>query len=184
MTVTTEKHSQRGRPKLPPGKRKLPSMGFRPTPDLRAELERAAGANERSLSHEIEARLEWSFIAEGAERAAFGGEHVDALMRVLGNAVRLIEAGSGSKWQEDRKAFTWVKATIEKLLDALGPAAGAYTDGEQGRLGDVIGKMFVSEFLKKVSAAGAYTDDELGRVADDISKTIESDFGKKEKKEG
>ena len=180
----SQPHRQQGRPPLGPDEGKRSVLNARITTRLRANLEMAAAETGRSLSQEIEFRLEQSFLRETAQHEAFGGEHVDALMRVLGNAVRLIEATGGKKWQEDRETFTWVKATIEKLLDALGPAAGAYTDGEQGRLGDDIGKLFVTEFLKKVSAAGAYTDDELGRVADDIGKTIESDFGKKEKKEG
>ncbi len=79
-----------------------------------------------------------------------------------------------------RAATTWVKATIEKLLDALGPAAGAYTDGEQGRLGDDIGKMFVTEFLKKVSAAGAYTGGELDTAADESGRTYVFESQRKE----
>ena len=44
-------------------------MGFRPTPWLRKKIEAAAKANGRSMSQEIEVRLELSFAREQWERA-------------------------------------------------------------------------------------------------------------------
>ena len=59
--MTMAKKSKMGRPPLPPGKRRGPSMGFRPTPEIREKLEAAARANGRSMSQEIEERLGQSF---------------------------------------------------------------------------------------------------------------------------
>ena len=149
MTVTIVKKRKPGRPPSGPYEDKRKTLSTRITAGLRECLEEAAEATGRSLSQEIEFRLEQSFLRETAQYEAFGGEHVDALMRVLGNAVRLIEATGGKKWQEDRETFTRVKVVTEKLLDALGPAGGAYTDGKQRKIADDISKTFVSEFVKK-----------------------------------
>ncbi len=77
-----------GRPPLPPDKRRLPSMGFRPTPTIRAKLEEAARANGRSMSHEVEARLERTFVE-------FGKEETFPVARLLANAIHTIEAVTG-----------------------------------------------------------------------------------------
>ncbi len=58
-------------------------MGFRPTPTIRAELEEAARAKGRSMSHEVEARLERSFVE-------FGKEETFKLARLLANAIQTI----------------------------------------------------------------------------------------------
>ncbi len=50
-----------GRPPLSHKERRLASMGFRPTPEIRTKLEVAAAENKRSLSKEIEFRLEMTF---------------------------------------------------------------------------------------------------------------------------
>ncbi len=51
-----------GRPVISDDHRRLSPMGFRPTPAVREKLEQAAVRNCRSLSKEIEFRLEASFI--------------------------------------------------------------------------------------------------------------------------
>ena len=53
-----------GRPRLAPGKRRGASMGFRPTPAIREKLEKTATENGRSMSQEIETRLELSFARD------------------------------------------------------------------------------------------------------------------------
>ena len=58
-----EKRKQ-GRPALKPEDRRLPSMAFRPTRDLRKTLEASAAKLGRSLSKEIEYRLERSFLMD------------------------------------------------------------------------------------------------------------------------
>ena len=55
---------KQGRPTMDPKKRKLASVGFRPTPKLRSQLETAAAEDGRSMSQEIVSRLEASFIRE------------------------------------------------------------------------------------------------------------------------
>lgn len=52
----------RGRPKLPPEKKKGTVLAFRPTRETRRNLEIAAERSGRSLSAEIEWRLAVSFL--------------------------------------------------------------------------------------------------------------------------
>ncbi len=147
MTVTFKLP---GRPPLPPGQRKLDSLGFRPTPAVRAKIEAAAKANGRSLSREVESRLEESFLNEEAKYEAFGGRHVYALMRLLGSAVSVIEAGTGRKWRDDRVTYHQVKATIDKLLYGLGPAsAGEHDDRTLLEKADAIGETLAAVVLKR-----------------------------------
>ena len=63
MTAT----KKMGRPTLPKDQRRGASMGFRPTPEIRQRLEAAAQENGRSMSQEIEHRLERSFIMEDVD---------------------------------------------------------------------------------------------------------------------
>ena len=54
----------KGRPPLPDDKKRGPAIQFRATPRIRAQLERAAAENQRSLSREIESRLEASLLQD------------------------------------------------------------------------------------------------------------------------
>ncbi len=58
------KARKRGRPALPPKEKKRPSMGFRPSPANRKQIEQAAAKSGLSMSQEIERRLERSFAEE------------------------------------------------------------------------------------------------------------------------
>ena len=90
MTKQRKPHRM-GRPPLPPGEKKLPSVGFRPTPALRVSLEDAAQQHGRSVSKEIESRLERSVQSD----EALGGPELYALFRLLGAAANLVEARTG-----------------------------------------------------------------------------------------
>ena len=71
-----------GRPTFPPGKKKLSPLGFRPTPELREQLDNASKSNGRSVAQEIQSRLEKSFIVDtrGTEfREWFGTELKDGI---------------------------------------------------------------------------------------------------------
>ena len=111
-----------GRPALPPGERKLASLGFRPTPELRLELERAAQENGRSVSKEIESRLENSFLDEDSRNREFGGKALRALFRMLGAAAEIAEARTNKSWDKDQETYLTVKYAWEQLIRSLRPA--------------------------------------------------------------
>jgi hypothetical protein len=105
---------KRGRPALPPEEKKRPSMGFRPTPDLRRRLEAATDASGRSLSQEIESRLERSFSEEPGSRAAYH------LIRLFGAAIGMAEQQSG-KAVTDYQTYVMAQNAISRLLDQFKP---------------------------------------------------------------
>ncbi len=116
----TIKRSKMGRPPLPPGERRGASMGFRPTPQIRAKLEQAAHENGRSMSQEVEARLEASFLDEEARNREMGGKELQALFRLLGAAAEIIEARTGRNWSEDWETGIAVFSAWQRLLvDAM-----------------------------------------------------------------
>ncbi len=78
------------------GKKASPT-GFRPTPRLRSALEKMSKENGRSLSQEIESRLETSFHAE----REYGGAQQQALFRALAAVASVIEERTGKRWIED-----------------------------------------------------------------------------------
>ena len=77
-----------GRPPLPPEKRKLQAVGFRPTPEVRRKLEEAAIAAGRIMSQEIQSRLEYSFVADQVHETM---AHVSQVMDELYQRVLRLE---------------------------------------------------------------------------------------------
>ncbi len=110
-----------GRPPLPPGERRRASMGFRPTPDIRRELEQAAFANGRSLSQEIEARLEISFAVEQTRAEAFGGDATYAVTKALAAAADAVSQKAKRSWLENAGVYREAEKAIFLLLDAFRP---------------------------------------------------------------
>jgi len=113
---------KRGRPTLPKAERKRGVLGFRARDELRQWLTDAAKLSGRSVSEEIEHRLEQSFetpdLIAGAFRAAFGETNGD-LMRAITTAIWLTERRTGKKWNEDEKTASHVREAIETVAHAL-----------------------------------------------------------------
>ena len=95
-------------------------MGFRPTPGVRAKLERAAQANGRSMSQEVESRLEASFLKEEAKYDEFGGEKYYRLGRLLVSAIHEGEMISGQRWFETPDSIDRTAAFLVSFLDGYG----------------------------------------------------------------
>ena len=112
-----QKPRKSGRPALTPEKKKLPPVGFRPTPGLKAILDQAAEVNGRSLSKEIESRLERSVQSD----EAMGGGRLYALFRMMGAAANLVEAGMGKEWSEDIDTYLAVKEAWLPLIEDASP---------------------------------------------------------------
>ena len=106
-----------GRPPLPPGKRRGASMGFRPTPAVRAKLEEAATANGRSMSQEVEERLGQNF----KEDEILGGMRLRALLLLFGNTAALVEQQTGESLFEDWGTWIAVQGAWKRLGATFGP---------------------------------------------------------------
>jgi hypothetical protein len=87
------------------------TLTTRITDETRAALDAAAAANGRSLSQEIEFRLERSFAGERAYadmiQLAFGGAEPYGLLQVFIAMARQQEArkGDGTSWTQDKETF-------------------------------------------------------------------------------
>ncbi len=111
------KKPKMGRPPLAPGKRRGASMGFRPTPEVREKIEEAAKAKGRSMSQEVEHRLEQSFEGE----KALGGRQFRAMFSLFGNAAVLIEQQTGKSCFEDWNTWVAVQEAWKRLGVTFGP---------------------------------------------------------------
>ena len=107
-----------GRPPLPPGKRKRPSMGFRPTAEMRKQLEEASANSGLSLTQEVERRLERSFSDEDQ----LGGLAVYRLALIFGLTKQLVEKVTEGKFESDRFTFDQVVESWTAVLAKLRPA--------------------------------------------------------------
>lgn len=107
-------------------------MGFRPTLDIRQKLEEAAATSGRSMSQEIERRLERSFEEQARQediRAAvldqvyesFGGKGRFHIMHALEKAAMLVEERTGERFLFDRQTAELVKDAWSKILDSTLP---------------------------------------------------------------
>lgn len=113
-----------GRPALKPEDRRLPPMGFRPTLDLRGKLDQASAESGKSLSQEIESRLERSFLSDSANErvieAAFADKTTYRLMVMLATAKSLAEEETGkSTFKDWETQYAFMQAS-EMLLYTFG----------------------------------------------------------------
>src|SRR6516162_1316632 len=118
---------RRGRPPLDPQKAKRASFNTRLRPALKVALEAAAEKQGRSLSEEIESRLERSLEEERQLTDALElvfGRQVAGLILAIGCAVKeALPRRRRSDWLSDRKMFRLAADTINFLLQAVDPAS-------------------------------------------------------------
>lgn len=100
---------RRGRPALPEAERRQ-QIGVRTAPSLKADLERAAAENGRSVAQEAELRLVQSFEAE---RQA-GGRETARLLSMLANEIALIEMRTRKAWHRDLTTWAAVAEMFSK----------------------------------------------------------------------
>ena len=111
-----KKKRARGRPLLPPSKGKRNQLVFRVTNEMRARLEAAAEVSGRSLSHEMETRLERSFWEEDKTYESFGGRDKHRLMKWLALSIHVAEGITEKSWRKDRKTALFAVAAMSELL--------------------------------------------------------------------
>ena len=88
-------------------------------PDLRAALDQAAQENNRSLSQEVEKRLDESFKLPARMARDFGPPHIAAFSRLVSEVGQTVEVLTGKRWREDRFTFEALKSAVNILLDRL-----------------------------------------------------------------
>ncbi len=112
------------------------TLTTRITDRTRKRLDKAAQATGRSLSQEIEFRLEQSFAEEKTQSFveavavrgvydSFGREDIFLVARLLSTAIQMIETRTGKIWMDDPEAHRQTQEAAIKVLDAFRPPAGA-----------------------------------------------------------
>ena len=132
--VGKRKQTQRvGRPPLGPNEGKRMVINTRTTKEFHEKLVAATAASGRSLSQEIEARLERSFGEEENLRFAystiFGDEALHRVMMAMIIIIRSTEEEHGLPWREDPAAREEAAMFFKDLLD--GEAGGLFKKGGQ-----------------------------------------------------
>jgi predicted DNA-binding protein len=115
---------RRGRPPKSEATRKSEPVSIRLTPELRARLdeERMSDKPSRTLSQEIEMRIEESFYFDNRLKQLLGGaDYYYFLLRILAQQIAFIEHQTGRRFVEDPFAFDQVKAAIDTILDHFKP---------------------------------------------------------------
>ena len=120
--VRKRKQRQRvGRPPLGPDEDKRMVINTRTTKELHEKLTAFAKASGRSLSQEIESRLERSFGEEENLRWAFsaiiGDEELMRVMILMASIIRSTEEEHGLPWREDPAAREEAALFFKDLLD-------------------------------------------------------------------
>ncbi len=126
MPVTITK---RGRPKKSAEERRGYSLSANITDELKGKLDTAAKSSGRSLSHEVEFRLEMSFehdefkrLSDGKSEHVVGDPGAQKLLATLGSAAGLISERNNKNWWEDPETYDAVCELWKELLVNLRPA--------------------------------------------------------------
>jgi hypothetical protein len=135
---------RRGRPALPVGEAKRASFNTRLRNDTKERLEKEARKAGRSLSEEIEYRLERSIQVQDAQCEVFGGKLPLILMRALAAYGAATSATRGKDYLSDKSVFDEVFAQWFAALYTLRPGvifASAENPGIQWNLPDAVKDM-------------------------------------------
>lgn len=92
-------------------------LSIRTTAEGRERLVKAAEQQGRSLSEEIETRLQLSFQRDDA----YGGFANAAFVNLLGALIRDAEAETGKRWRADPATWRVVRERIIRDLDERAP---------------------------------------------------------------
>lgn len=173
VTEETKTAKARGRPRLPEEERKGAHIKIRTRGGTRERLEAAAARHGRSVSEEVERRLEESFVREGTESDATRFEIEAAYSEVQ----KMMEAAAGGPvFLSLGQAIAGAVKDAFELMEDEG-----FTDAEKDFLGDDFKRERVvqaaetalREALDKLRAAGEILDDRnLGKVSKILSENF------------
>ena len=122
--ATRKPARKRGRPPLPPEEGKRYPLNMRTTKEVREKLEAAASESGRSLTQEVEFRVQQSLRDDEARFEAFGGTHNYALMRLISAAIAAIETGRGAKWTEDSSVLHEAQGLAARVFEMYALVVG------------------------------------------------------------
>ena len=92
--------------------RKTATLSIRTSVDLRSKLQTSLEESGRSLTQEVEMRLEKSFQSDDF----VGGDRNAAFLNVLGAGMREIELTTGQSWLSDVETWQKVAELVSELI--------------------------------------------------------------------
>lgn len=117
---------RRGRPRRDSEAPTLAPLAFRPAPDTRALLERAAAEAGHSLSAEVDRRLRQAYWTRDQYRDEreryFGGAHNYVLAFLLARVATGVEHKCGASWQHDPAVWREVGTALFAMIQMMGGA--------------------------------------------------------------
>ena len=116
MPTTTTKQ-KRGRPRKPDSEKRRNNVTIRMRDSLKRRLKESAVDAGRSLSEEIEFRLEKIFV----ERVFFGGDMGYEGACLLFATIKMYEDTSGKSWRDDPDGNVLVRAIADDFFRRWGP---------------------------------------------------------------
>jgi TraY domain len=116
-----------GRPRKYPVEGKRQNLTFRLGEDTRRRLLDESSRSGRSLSEEIELRVERSFhtpdlindVVQSTLSSFFGGEHTAKLIQLTAVAIMLVERETGKKWADDYFTKWHAKEAAVQVVSSL-----------------------------------------------------------------
>jgi hypothetical protein len=117
---------QRGRPSER-GEAKRAAIAVRTTPTIKDQLARSAEAKGRSITQEVEARVEQSFELD----ELMGSSSTKALMIELARQISRAEAATGKDWFDDPTTHRAAMLLIEHALRSARPVPQNYAQAQQ-----------------------------------------------------
>ncbi len=115
-------------PRIQGGKRDV-VVTFKTNDSLKSALQVDADKSKRTLSAEIEFRLEQSLLGHHAFAHLFGDTYTMDRLMILATGLKVAEMQTGRPWWVDRRTFEAGKANVIKALDMwLMPGEG---DGDE-----------------------------------------------------
>lgn len=117
------------------------------TESTRRSLEEAAAGTDRSLSQEIEFRLERSLDQDRQKLQVFGSERNYRLLALLGMTIMIVEEKTGGLWTKDPRTFAEVQDVVGGFFEKFRPEAAT---GIGGVFDTQIGKDVLEALSKPV----------------------------------
>ena len=124
-----------GRPPKAKEDRKAVNFTFRSRGQMRERLQEARMASGRSISEEIEHRLEESFRTE----EIYGGPRFSALFRILASHIALARAKAGEHWAENDQVRDEIGKVFADYLAKELPGFYSVTIETMGPHGEIRG---------------------------------------------
>jgi len=145
-------------------------------PDLRKSLEKAAKTSGRSLSQEVEHRLRRSFAEDEKIADTFGDRRTYRLMRLMSDAIHLLQKENDGHWLDDPFRFRVALAAMRSVVEAIEPHSSLPDDDESQILPNTLGAVIAGKVWSGV--VEAKDSIELsGSLADHINSIARSDIG-------